>query len=85
MVVHLAPRFCREHKKEGMVKKEGRMCVHLDCETEPCFNKKGSRWGKLCGVHMLEGMVDVEHKTCQYPERDSAILQCPWQTAGEVL
>ena len=39
------------------------MCIQKGCKTRPSFNLEGEK-AKYCGLHKLEGMVDVISKRC---------------------
>ena len=67
------PKYCAEHKKEGMVNVKGKRCEHEDCLKFPHFGNSGER-PKYCVEHKKEGMVNVTGKRCE----DEDCLKFPY-------
>ena len=44
------------------------MCKKELCKKQPNFNSMGETKPLYCATHKLEGMVNVRHKTCIYPD-----------------
>ena len=55
-------RYCKVHKKEGMVNVTNKRCEEAGCTSQPVFNVEGGKRGRYCKVHKKEGMVDVTNK-----------------------
>jgi len=66
----LIPRFCGQHKLEGMINvahKKRLQCAQGMCKKMAYFNFEGEhRKGKFCLEHKVEGMVDVVNPCCGY-------------------
>ena len=58
------PKYCAEHKKEGMVNVTSKTCEDEDCTKCPAFGNSGER-PKYCAEHKKEGMVNVKGKRCE--------------------
>ena len=44
------------------------MCKETNCKTRPTYNVEGQTKALYCSLHKLNGMIDVKHKTCEYPD-----------------
>ena len=60
-----SPKYCAEHKKEGMVNKTSKTCEDEDCLKHAYFGNSGER-PKYCAEHKKEGMDDVKNKRCEH-------------------
>ena len=61
-----SPKYCAEHKEEGMGDVRSKRCQHKGCLTHPNFNYEGETTPKYCAEHKEEGMINVKHKNCQH-------------------
>lgn len=44
-----------------------KVCEHAECKSlSPVFDYPGGK-GRFCGVHKLEGMLNVKSKKCRHP------------------
>ena len=62
----LPPRFCAEHKKDGMVDVINTTCARRGCTTFPVFGVAGSKKREFCSEHKKDGMVDVINMRCAH-------------------
>lgn len=58
------PRFCADHKAEGMVCSTASSPQHLcgleGCKYQASFNFEGEQELVFCGLHKLKGMVNLK-------------------------
>ena len=45
-----------------------RICEVEDCNTKAFFNFPGTKPGKYCGKHRLEGQINIYNKTCAFDD-----------------
>ena len=62
---HSNPTKCKEHK--GEYRLVSQICIEVGCKTVPHYNQEGKIRGIYCVSHKLDGMIDVKHKNCIYP------------------
>ena len=58
------PRYCRNHRDEGMINVYVRKCEL--CNTIPTFGKPGTKEALRCLQHKLQDDIDVISKTCEF-------------------
>jgi hypothetical protein len=58
------PRFCAEHKIEGMIDGKHVRCEYIGCNKSPTYSEPGNPRAKMCSTHKTETMVDVFHAKC---------------------
>jgi len=62
------PKFCKEHKEEGMIGVKWKKCESTDCMKIPCFNFRGAKIGKFCFQHKEKDMINVVDKICEFKD-----------------
>ena len=75
------PKYCNQHKKNGMISVDTRMC--LECDKRPCCNYPNEKKAIYCSKHKKNGMVNISEKRmclecdkrpcCNYPNEKKAI------------
>jgi nitrite reductase/ring-hydroxylating ferredoxin subunit len=58
------PKFCADHKEEGMVNLNERPCEK--CSKKPVYNFPDIKKGRFCVEHKEDGMIDVLSQTCEH-------------------
>ena len=58
----LKPKFCVDHKLEGMIDIKNKKC--LLCDKSPIYNFPKTKTGIYCQAHRLNNMVNVVDKKC---------------------
>jgi very-short-patch-repair endonuclease len=61
------PRFCHEHKLDGMVSHDMRHCAHDGCKKRPNFGAPGDKLPTYCHEHRLKGMEALDTRRCDHP------------------
>ena len=60
-------RFCKTHKKIGMIDVMNKKCIEPNCPTRPNFNFPNETKRLYCKTHAKPGMVDIKSKKCIEP------------------
>jgi hypothetical protein len=60
------PKYCADHKKDGMINVISKKCQHNNCDKRPSFNIEGQKIPIYCIEHKLNNMINIINKKCAY-------------------
>ena len=60
------PRYCADHKKDGMINVISKKCIYNNYDKRPIYNVEGEKRPIYCIEHKLINMINVINKRCSH-------------------